>query len=104
MKSLTLKHVVVALAGAILAAAAFADDKDTYELNRATEDLSVFHRLARDGALYREDVQAGVDFAPRFDAADANRDGKVTAEEMDQYVERTYGVKAMSSAGSSRRR
>ena len=104
MKPVTLKHVILLLAGIALAPAAFADDKDTYELNRATEDLAVFQRLARDGALHREDVQAGVDFAPRFDAADANRDGKVTAEEMDRYVERTYGVKAMSSAGASRRR
>jgi hypothetical protein len=103
MKPLTLNRAIVLLAGAVLATAAVADDKDAYNLRRATDDLSVFHRLARDGALHREDIEAGIDFAPRFDAADANRDGKVTAEEMDQYVTRTYGVKSMSSAGASRR-
>lgn len=91
------------VAGAVFAAGAAATEIDAYYLRAATEDLAVFHQLARDGALTRADVQADLNFGPRFEDADVNRDGVVTAEEMHAYVERAYGIAVSSSTGSGTR-
>jgi Ca2+-binding EF-hand superfamily protein len=89
----------ILLAAALSAAGANAQDRETYNLNAATADLAVFHRLARDGVLRREDARSEVGFASRFDDADRDRDGVVTAAEMRSYVEQAYGVVA-SGAGA----
>jgi hypothetical protein len=87
----------------MLAAGAAASDRDAYNLRAATEDLAVFHSLAREGSLARADAQADLNFGPRFDQADSNRDGVVTASEMDRYIQQTYGIAAASSAGSEKK-
>jgi hypothetical protein len=92
---------VIALAAAVVASGAIAQNKEAYSLNAATEDLAVFHRLARDGALKREDVRSDVDFGARFDQVDLDRDGVVTAAEMDRYIAATYGIFS-ASAGASK--
>ena len=92
---------VAALAAAIVASGAIAQNKESYNLEAATEDLAVFHRLARDGALRREDARSDLNFGARFDEADYDRDGVVTAVEMDKYIARTYGVSS-ASAGADK--
>lgn len=92
---------VIALAAAIVASGAIAQNKESYNLNAATEDLAVFHQLAREGVLKREDARSDLNFGARFDDADTDRDGVVTAAEMDRYIERTYGISS-ASAGASR--
>ena len=88
------------LAAAVAASGAFAQDRDAYNLDAATADLAAFHKLARDGVLRREDARSDVNFAPRFDQADLDRDGVVTAAEMDKYIAQTYGVTSSSAAGA----
>jgi hypothetical protein len=92
---------VTVLAAAIVTSGAIAQNKEAYNLNAATEDLEVFHRLARDGVLRREDARSDLNFGPRFDQADIDRDGVVTAAEMDRYIAATYGISSVS-AGASR--
>lgn len=90
------------LAAAFLASGAIAQDREAYNLRAATEDLAAFHQFARDGVLKREDVQADLNFGPRFDQADFDRDGVVTAAEMYRYVQQTYGIAASSAAGAGK--
>jgi hypothetical protein len=90
---------VTMLAAAIAASGALAQDREAYNLKAATADLAVFHKHARDGVLKREDVRSDLDFGPRFDQADFDRDGVVTATEMDRYIRQTYDV-SPSSAGT----
>jgi hypothetical protein len=89
------------LAAAVAASGAFAQDRDAYNLDAATADLAAFHKLARDGVLKREDARSDVNFAPRFDQADLDRDGVVTAAEMDKYIAQAYGVTSSSAAGAA---
>lgn len=96
-------HTPLFLLGMIAAACAGATDRDDYNLRGATEDLAIFHEHARDGVLYREAVLADLNFGPRFDDADVNRDGQVTAGEMSAYLEQAYGVRASSSTGAGSR-
>ena len=93
---------VFALAATIVASGAIAQNKEAYNLKAATEDLAVFHSHARDGVLRREDVQADLGFAPRFDDADTDRNRLLTAAEMDKYIRQTYGVTSiLAGAGTT---
>ena len=78
-------------------AAAFAADARTEYYQRAAErDASLFHALDLDGngTLTRLETQGDLDLGPRFDDMDINRDGIVTADELQRYVEQQYGVRA----------
>ena len=78
------------------AASLAADDARTaYYQRNANADLEKFRALDvdRNNAITREEVRGDVDFAPRFDDIDVNRDGVVTLDELLAYVERQYGVK-----------
>ena len=44
-------------------------------------------------AITREETRGDVDFTPRFDDMDINRDGVVTLDELRGYIDRRYGVK-----------
>jgi hypothetical protein len=92
---------VTVLAAAVVASGAIAQNKEAYNLKAATEDLAVFHRLARDGALQREDARSDLNFGARFDQADLDRDGMVTAAEMDRYIKETYGVSSASAGAGN---
>lgn len=93
---------ILILLPVLAAGSAAASDRDSYNLRAATEDLAVFHQLARDGVLEREAVLSDLNFGPRFDEADANRDGRVTIGEITAYIERTYGIAVSSSAGAGK--
>jgi len=74
--------------------AALGDDRADYNRRGAERDVALFAALDRDadGVLTRDEVRADLTLGPRFDDADINRDGLLTREEMQRYVERRYGV------------
>ncbi len=41
----------------------------------------------------QEEVQGDLNFSPYFDAMDINRDGLVTAGELQRYIEHHHGVR-----------
>ena len=73
---------------------AVADDRTEYQRRAAAADEAAFRQLDSngDGQLVKDEVRADLSFGPRFDDADINRDGIVTAEEMRRYLEQQYGV------------
>jgi Ca2+-binding EF-hand superfamily protein len=85
--------------------------EDAYRRHAANRDLEAFQQLARGGTVKREDAYAHSYFGPRFDEADVNADGVLTAQEMENYIRQRYGVVAhtatgkpgSASAGSGRR-
>ena len=84
----------------LLPAASLAADEraECYQRN-ANADLARFRALDvnHDNAITREETRGDVDFTPRFDDIDVNRDGVVTLAELLSYVERQYGVKLAAS-------
>ena len=56
--------------------------------------MAAFRELDRagEGRLTKEAVKGNVGLAPRFDDIDTNRDEIVTLQEMNAYIEKTYGV------------
>lgn len=92
---------VTLLAAAVVASGAIAQQKEEYNLNAATADLAVFHKLARDGVLKREDAQSDLNFGPRFAEADFDGNGVVTTAEMDKYIRQTYGVASISAGNET---
>ena len=87
-----------ALALVMLApATAFGADARTEDYQRAAErDATTFRALDRneDRTVTRLEAHGDLDFGPRFDDMDINRDGFVTLEELQRYVERQYGVRS----------
>jgi hypothetical protein len=92
---------VTMLAAAVVASGALAQHKEEYNLGAATADLAVFHKLARDGVLKREDAQSDLNFGARFGEADFDRDGAVTAAEMDRYIRQTYGLSSTTAGNET---
>ena len=87
------------LTGALLlllasAMSAGADERADYNRRAAARDLSLFHSLDRnaDGAVTRLEAQGDLTFMPRFDDMDINRDGIVTLEELQRFVQLTFGI------------
>ena len=70
------------------------DDEARYNQRAAQTDMALFRELNRagNGLLTKEDVRGDMRLGTRFDDIDTNRDGIVTQQEMQAYVEKTYGV------------
>ena len=85
------------LFGAFLACAtgATADDKADYSRRAAETYVTLFKSLDRDanGAVTRDEARGDLNFVPYFDDMDINRDGIVTADELQRYIELRYGVR-----------
>ena len=77
------------------AAAVAADDRKAYNLRASTEDVRLFLSLDRnaDGLLTKEESKGDLNLGPRFDDMDTDRDGIVTRQELERYVEARYGVR-----------
>ena len=73
---------------------AVADDKAEYDRRAAARYTMLFQSLDRnaDGAVTREEVSGDLNFGPRFDDMDINRDGIVTMAELQRFLEREHGV------------
>ena len=82
----------VLLAACVSGAAA--NDKLEYDRRAAARDTTLFQSLDRDadGAVTRLEAQGDLNFGPRFDDMDINRDGVVTMAELQRYIEQQYGV------------
>jgi hypothetical protein len=72
------------------AGVAIAQTPEDYYKRAAERDQALFNQLQHDGRIAYGQVANYVEFAPRFDAMDTNRDGYVTREELQQYIDVTY--------------
>jgi hypothetical protein len=93
---------------ATLAAAggtAFADDRADYNRRAAERDVALFSALDlnADGRLSRGETKGDLTLGPRFDDADINRDGFVTREEMQRYIDASYGTNGTVAVPPTRR-
>jgi hypothetical protein len=86
-----------------LATAAVADERSAYYQRRAEMDLTVFKALDIDhnGVITRDEIRGDVDFGPRFDDMDVNRDNVVTQPELDRYIRLHYGIDEPGAAKAS---
>lgn len=84
----------LALLACALSAAA-ADPKAEYELRNAQRYVALFTRLDRnlDGVMSRAEAYGDVNFMPRFEDIDINRDGLVTGPELQRFVEHQHGLR-----------
>jgi hypothetical protein len=71
-------------------------DAAAYYRRAAETDMALFRQLDldRNGSLTRSEVSGDLNLGPRFDDIDINRDGVVTAAEMQRYIEQRYPVAA----------
>ncbi len=69
-------------------------DEARYNQRAAQTDMSVFRELDRagNGLLTPADTKGDLRLGPRFNDIDTNRDGIVTLQEMQVYIEKMYGV------------
>jgi hypothetical protein len=76
--------------------AAGADARTEYYERAAAHDAALFRALDldHDGSVTRLETQGDLDFGPRFNDMDINRDGVVTLEELQRYIAQHYGVQA----------
>ncbi len=91
-----LGYVLSALLLTISAAsAAGADGKAEYELRSAQRYVALFLSLDRnkDGTVSQSEAHGDLNFSPHFNAMDIDRDGMVTAAELERYVEQQHGVR-----------
>jgi hypothetical protein len=77
------------------ASAAAADGKAEYELRSAQRYVAIFLSLDRnkDGVVSRPEARGDLNFSPHFDAMDIDRDGIVTAAELERYVAQQHGIR-----------
>lgn len=92
-------HYALALALSALSTAALADARSDYYQRAAATDMASFRALDtdHDNSLTRAEVEGDNDFGPRFNDMDINRDGIVTLDELQRYIEQQYGVAAPAS-------
>jgi hypothetical protein len=91
----SIASVIGAVLLAAAASAAGADAKAEYELRSAERYVALFLSLDRnnDGVVTREEAQGNLNFTPRFDDMDINRDGSVTSAELQRFVEQQHGIR-----------
>lgn len=89
----------LALAGALAAASAWATDRAEYNRRVAERYVALFQTLDRDasGFVSRTEASGDLQFMPRFDDMDIDRDEKVTLQELARFVERETGVSVQAA-------
>ena len=87
------------------AAGTRAQDKAEYDRRGAARYMSLFQSLHRNGdhAVSKLESAGTLDFGPRFDDMDINRDGIVTRVELQRYVESEYTDAAVVPKPSQRK-
>ena len=96
----TMKHAISLGLFAACINGAVADDKADYERRAAARDMTLFQSLDRnsDGRVTRPEAHGDLNLGPRFDDMDINRDGVVTMEELQRYIQKTYGTQVRQAA------
>ena len=89
------KHLQAAVVLLFLRANADAQDRAEYNRRGVARYLEMFQSLDRDGknAVTRAEAQLDLNFAPSFNDMDINRDGIVTKDELDRFLELQYGMR-----------
>jgi Ca2+-binding EF-hand superfamily protein len=84
---------VAALAVALSSSAA-EDAKSEFDRRAAERYVSLFQALDLDNdrMVSRAEARGDLNFAPMFDDMDINRDGYVTAEELQRFIAQRYGM------------
>lgn len=84
---------------AVCVTGASADGKAEYDRRSTERYMNLFQSLDRnnDQAVTKLESHGDLDFGPRFDDIDINRDGIVTRAELQRYVEREYAAPAISA-------
>ncbi len=96
MIAIPIRHtaVVVLLGGWILSAGA--DDKAEYDRRAAARYTMLFQSLDLDGdgTVTRLEAKGDLNFLPRFDDMDIDRNGIVTMAELQRFIEQEHGMQA----------
>ena len=73
---------------AIVSVGAAADDRADYQRRVAARYETLFQSLDRnsDGSVVRTEAHGDLNFGPRFDDIDINRDGVVTRAELERFL------------------
>jgi hypothetical protein len=93
------RHLYVALIAIFLLSATAAwggpsMDKATYDQRSAARYADLFHSLDRnrDGVVMRSETDGDLNFGPRFDDMDIDRDGVVTMPELQRFIRQQHGL------------
>lgn len=79
---------LVAAASLVVGGAALAQAPDEYAKRVAENYRAAFKQADRnaDGAVTRDEARGDLLFLPQFDAMDIDRDGRVTAAELERFL------------------
>ena len=85
-----------------VSAAAWSDERSEYNRRAAERVIALFKSLDRnaDGSVTRDEARGDVNFVPRFDDMDINRDNIVTSEELKRFVELQFGVNTVQATAA----
>ena len=85
---------IFAAAVFLSAGGASADDRQDYNRRAAERFAGLFQTLDRDadGTVTRTEAHGDLIFVPRFDDMDINRDGIVTREELQRFVQQQFEI------------
>ncbi|PZP62858.1 MAG: hypothetical protein DI596_03380 [Azospira oryzae] len=87
-----MRKTIAALSLLLVAGGTWAQGPEDYYKRLAQQDMALFERYDAngDGRISRSDILGHIDLLARFNDIDINRDGYITREEMQTYVERQY--------------
>jgi len=87
-------RTIVMLLLAVVSWSVTADDRAEFNRRAAAADMTAFRQLDLngDGRLTQDEAKHDLNFGPRFNDIDINRDGIISPGEMRRYIEKTYGV------------
>lgn len=97
MRSIS-QALLVALASLMACAGVQGQDRAEFDRRSVARYVELFTWLDRDGdgTVTRHEAQGELNFSPRFNDMDINRDGVVTKVELDRFLEQEHGMRRVS--------